>query len=185
MVVIDALTQTIMLEPKPNGSGPALSQAILLVKLLGVSMAAEFSVITETATLAIFDLAAIRHRMSDTFDWWSIQSDEIYEMNEGNIAFLNLGEDGKYLVKVLAELPNALGSIFLSIPSGSLFIGAGEDTAGGGMEPDGSDAIQGACIAFAPGNYQMGFAFECGLIMLSFARAESHRNNFSDSIRLG
>lgn len=50
-------------------------------------MSIEFSVVTDTATLAIFDLQAIRHRMSDTFDWWSIQGDEISEMNKGNIAF--------------------------------------------------------------------------------------------------
>ncbi|WP_414156716.1 DUF6386 family protein [Pseudomonas sp. BNK-30] len=148
-------------------------------------MTTEFSVITDTATLAIFDLGAIRHRMSDTFDWWSIQRDEIYEMNEGNIAFLNLVEDGKYVVKVLDDLPGALGSLFLSVPSGRVFIGAGEDTTGGDLEPDISDAIQGAFIDLAPGNYQMSYAAECGVIKLSFACADSHRNNFSDSIRLG
>ncbi|WP_416457234.1 DUF6386 family protein [Pseudomonas sp. LFS097] len=42
-------------------------------------MSVEFSVVTDTATLAIFDLKAIRHRVSDSFDWWSIQSDEISE----------------------------------------------------------------------------------------------------------
>jgi hypothetical protein len=55
------------------------------------SMVEEFSVVTDTATVAVFDLEAIRHRMNDTADWWSIAEDEILEVNQGNIAFLGLG----------------------------------------------------------------------------------------------
>lgn len=95
-------------------------------------MAIEFDVVTDTATLAVFDLQAIRHRTSDTFDWWSIQSDEISEMNEGNIAFLNLGADGRYQVKVVDSLVAPSGGVYLKVPSGQVFIGAGEDTSGGG-----------------------------------------------------
>jgi len=88
-------------------------------------MSIEFSVVADTATLAIFDLKAIRHRVSDSFDWWSIQSDEISEMNEGNIAFLNLGEDGRYKVKVEDSLLDPSGGIYLKVPSGRVFVGAG------------------------------------------------------------
>lgn len=54
-------------------------------------MTQKFSVITDTATVVIFDLKAVRHRISDTPDWWSIVQDEILETNSGNIAFFECG----------------------------------------------------------------------------------------------
>ncbi|MCO7058155.1 DUF6386 family protein [Pseudomonas juntendi] len=148
-------------------------------------MAIEFDVVTDTATLAVFDLQAIRHRTSDTFDWWSIQSDEISEMNEGNIAFLNLGADGRYQVKIVDNLVAPSGGVYLKVPSGQVFIGAGEDTSGGGLEPDGSDAVQGEFISLEAGSYYMGYKVEDGGICLAFSPSNKFRNALTDSIRLG
>ncbi|WP_373275999.1 DUF6386 family protein, partial [Serratia marcescens] len=53
-----------------------------------------FSFTTDTATLSIFDLVSLNHRVSDDADWWSIPEDELEEVNKGNVLFLNLGEDG-------------------------------------------------------------------------------------------
>ena len=39
---------------------------------------------TDTATLAIFDPAALAHRITDTADWWSIAEDALAEINAGN-----------------------------------------------------------------------------------------------------
>lgn len=92
----------------------------------------EFLVGTDTATIVVFDLKAIKHRVSDAPDWWSIKQDELHELNQGNIAFFNVGQDGSYSVSVAEDIAEEDGSLYLSFPSGKVFIGAGEDTTGGG-----------------------------------------------------
>ncbi|MET3052363.1 DUF6386 family protein [Pseudomonas alkylphenolica] len=147
-------------------------------------MVIEFSIVTDTATLAIFDLKALRHRMSDTSDWWSIQKDELFEMNEGNVAFLNLGSDGQYQVKVVEDLPDVNAGVYLKSPSGEFFVGAGEDATGGGLEPDGSDAIQGCSIKLNAGSYLLKFERSGGVISLAFLPSEVSFNEFSEPVRL-
>ena len=147
-------------------------------------MIVEFSIITDAATLAIFDLKALRHRMSDAFDWWSIQKDELFEMNEGNVAFLNLGSDGKYQVKVVEDLPGVSAGVYLRSPSGEFFVGAGEDTTGGDLEPDGSDAIQGRSIKLNAGNYLLKFYRSGDVISLAFLPSEMSSNELVESVRL-
>jgi len=147
-------------------------------------MVSEFTVVTDTATLAIFDRQAIRHRVADTFDWWSIQSDEILEVNAGNIAFLNLGEDGKYQVKIVDQLEAPSGGVYLKVPSGRVFIGAGEDTSGGGLEPDGSDSVQGEFYDVEAGNYLVSYKVEREAICLAFSPSSKSTNAFTDSVRL-
>ncbi|MEE4816127.1 DUF6386 family protein [Pseudomonas alliivorans] len=147
-------------------------------------MSKEFSFFTDTATMAIFDLAAIKHRISDTSDWWSIEEDEIDEVNKGNIAFLDLGSDGSYVVKIQEEVDDEDGSLNLSFPTGQVFIGAGEDTTGGELEPDGSDAIQGEMLSFAPGNYSVKYKKIGDNIVLSFSVGSGRINFFKEVIRL-
>ncbi len=53
-----------------------------------------FSINTDTATLAIFDPAALAHRKSDTADWWSIEADAAAEQAQGNVIFMDLLADG-------------------------------------------------------------------------------------------
>ena len=45
-------------------------------------MTLEFHLHTDTATLAIFDTQAIRHRLDDTCDWWSLPHDELLEITK-------------------------------------------------------------------------------------------------------
>ncbi|WP_431089630.1 DUF6386 family protein [Paenibacillus sp. 8b26] len=47
-----------------------------------------FQFTTDTATLCIFDTEALKHRLDDEPDWWSIEEDELGELNQGNVAFL-------------------------------------------------------------------------------------------------
>ena len=148
------------------------------------SMDIEFSVVTDTATLAVFDLQAMQHRLSDTFDWWSIQSDEVLEMKRGNIAFLNLGGDGRYQIKIVDSLIGPSGGVHLKVPSGRVFVGAGEDTSGGGLEPDGSDAMQGQFITLEVGSYYMSYKVDDGAICLAFSKADVSNNSFVDSVRI-
>ena len=118
-------------------------------------MSIKFSFITDTATLAIFDLQAIKHRKTDTADWWSVPDDELNEMNKGNIAFINLKEDGCYTVALLDDVdhPDLITHIFC--PSGEIFIGAGEDTTGGDLEPDAPEYYSGKILFLPTGDYEI------------------------------
>ena len=147
-------------------------------------MMKEFSVVTDTATISIFDLQAIRHRLVDTPDWWSIEEDEIQEMNNGNIVFLGVGEDGGYNIKITEAVEGETAVLNINVPSGKVFVGAGEDATGGGLEPDGSSSIQGRMIDLKPGNYRVMFKKEDNLIRISFATSTAVGNNLSKPIRL-
>lgn len=147
-------------------------------------MTKKLTVITDTATIVIFDLMAIKHRISDTPDWWSIQQDEIHEVNQGNIAFLNVGQDGAYDINVIDDVSDEDGGMYIGFPSGHVFIGAGEDTTGGDLEPDGSDAIQGGMLRFAPGNYKLKYKKMGSDIVLSFSPSKIKSNSLVESIRI-
>ncbi|AMB86290.1 hypothetical protein AWM79_13645 [Pseudomonas agarici] len=147
-------------------------------------MIAGFSVVTDTATIAVFDLQAIKHRISDTSDWWSIVEDEIYEVNEGNIAFFGLGEDGKFNIRISDSLNGEDGLLNIYFPSGQVFIGAGEDTTGGDLQPDGSDAIQGAMLDFEPGTYQVKYKKTNDAVEFSFERSDTRKNSLTEAIKL-
>ncbi|WP_285426626.1 DUF6386 family protein [Pseudomonas sp. efr-133-TYG-103a] len=142
------------------------------------------SVITDTATIVVFDLMAIKHRISDTPDWWSIQQDEVDEVNKGNITFLNVGQDGVYSISIVDDISDEDGSVYIGFPSGHIFIGAGEDTTGGDLEPDGSDAIQGKVIQFTPGNYKLKYKKIGNNVVLSFSSSETKYNSIVESIRI-
>ncbi|EPD6619744.1 DUF6386 family protein [Salmonella enterica subsp. enterica] len=143
-----------------------------------------FSFATDTATLAIFDLAAIKHRVSDTPDWWSISEDEIDEMNRGNILFLGLGGDGVYHVDIVDEIDDCNDCLYIKVPSGTIFIGAGEDTTGGDLEPDNSENTSGVFLNLKTGNYLVKFKRVSDTILLSFASADRNFNELSSSICL-
>jgi hypothetical protein len=38
------------------------------------------AVATDTATICIFDVAAMKHRVNDVGDWWSIPSNELTDV---------------------------------------------------------------------------------------------------------
>ncbi|WP_265434768.1 DUF6386 family protein [Aeromonas salmonicida] len=106
-----------------------------------------FSISTDTATLSVFDLDAIKHRVSDTADWWSLPEDEVEEVNRGNIIFIGLGDDGVYEINVTDHIISPDVTLLLRAPSGAIFIGAGEDTSGGDLEPDSSASISGRVLS--------------------------------------
>ncbi|WP_411348125.1 DUF6386 family protein [Paenibacillus sp. WLX2291] len=118
-------------------------------------MHSSFSFTTDTAALSIFDLQAIRHRIDDTSDWWTIEQDELEESNYGRILFLHVEHDGTYDVHIVAHIEQPQMSGMLYIPSGQLFAGAAEDTTGGDLEPDDSSAVSGQLWTIRPGVYQV------------------------------
>ncbi|MDO6410121.1 DUF6386 family protein [Pantoea phytobeneficialis] len=147
-------------------------------------MTNKFSFSTDTATLSVFDVASLKHRVNDDPDWWSIPDDEVGEINKGNVLFLNLGSDGDYTVEICDDLKDGYGSLFLNIPVGKVFIGAGEDTSGGDLEPDGSDYMSGIFFELSPGFYEVKFKKERYDILLSFIKSNRSSNNINDLIRL-
>lgn len=137
---------------------------------------------TDTATLCLFDLSRLKHRKTDTADWWSIPSDELAEVNAGNVLFLNVGADGSYDVELTTEAPLQGIIAEFAVPSGRFFIGAGEDATGGDVEPD--TTWGGAFIDVPPGNYQCGLARVGETISIALQAGGEGRNAFPDLIRL-
>ena len=111
--------------------------------------------VTDTATLCVFDLQALRHRLHDDADWWTVPDEELKEVNDGNVAFIGLGEDGRYKLDVVETLDNGDGQLYLHCPSGRIFLGAGEEVTSDGLEPE---ALRGGTfLALVPGTYQLTF----------------------------
>ena len=144
----------------------------------------KFSLMTDTSTLSIFDLESLKHRVEDTPDWWSIPKDEIDEINKGNVIFLNLGEDGTYNIELCNTLEEDFMSLFINVPSGSVFIGAGEDTTGGDLEPDDSEYISGKILDIPIGKYEIRFNKLDRNIKIMFLKSQRNTNNISDSVRI-
>ncbi|AGB80883.1 hypothetical protein D781_0524 [Serratia sp. FGI94] len=143
-----------------------------------------FTFTTGTATLSIFDLVSLKHRVNDDADWWSVPEDELDEINKGNVLFLNLGEDGQYTVRVVDNIRESYASLFLNVPSGKVFIGSGEDTSGGDLEPDGSDYMSGMFFMLDIGSYEVKFKRESSDIVISFIKSSKNKNEKNELIRI-
>ncbi|WP_046227688.1 DUF6386 family protein [Paenibacillus dauci] len=144
-----------------------------------------FSFSTDTAALAIFDMQAIHHRITDTPDWWTIPEDELAELNQGNIVVCHLPVDGTYDVQLVQQLTDTQVRCHLHVPSGQIFIGAGEDITGGDLQPDDPTVVSGQIITLPPGNYELSVHLNDHKIQISFIPAREHHNSQIDSIRLG
>ena len=142
------------------------------------------SIQTDTATLVIYDLMSLKHRINDDADWWSLPEDEVEEINKGNLLFLNLGDDGAYKVHIKNDVDEYTGSLFLSVPSGKVFIGAGEDVTGGDLEPDDSDAISGEFISLDPGSYEVKYKKQGSDVLVSFTKATITGNSLEEGVYL-
>ncbi|MBG2874811.1 hypothetical protein I4902_02825 [Proteus alimentorum] len=143
-----------------------------------------FSFMTDTATLAIFDLQAIQHRKSDTVDWWSIPNDELDEMNKGNIAFIGLGNDGSYTINLCDKIVDPDVKINIDCPSGEIFIGAGEDTTGGDLEPDDPQYRAGEVIFLPVGVYEVSLKKINNILFIAMIFSKVKINKFENVLRL-
>ncbi len=137
---------------------------------------------TDTATVCIFDKECLKHRKEDTGDWWSWPKNELQEAIEGNALFLNLGEDGTYIVNFLTGDFDALHQYNIVVKSGMLFVGPGEEVSGGGFEPDGSWG--GAFLELEPGNYVCKIRRNRNIIDIHFSFGGDGRNSITDLIRI-
>jgi hypothetical protein len=107
---------------------------------------------TGTATLCVFDLECLKHRLNDDADWWSMPEEELIEVNAGNVAFIGLNDDGGYTVLVVDEMPIFDAEFSIKVPSGKIFIGAGEEVTSAGLEPEG---LLGVFRQLPIGNYSL------------------------------
>ncbi|MEC0124501.1 DUF6386 family protein [Paenibacillus pabuli] len=149
-------------------------------------MNGKFEVFTDTAALCLYDLAALKHRMEDTPDWWSIAEDELTEVNAGNVLFLNLGDDGQYEVQwSLDDSVKEVGTAevyYIRVPSGNVYLGAAEDVTGGELEPD--ESCGGMLLQLEPGNYACRVTKENNQISISMKASLQSENRLSDLIRI-
>ncbi|MGM1019737.1 MAG: DUF6386 family protein [Bacillota bacterium] len=72
-----------------------------------------FHFTTDTATFCLFDTEALKHRLDDEPDWWSVEEDELGELNQGNVAFFNLRADGTKAA--LRKMEKAISTAYISV----------------------------------------------------------------------
>ena len=141
----------------------------------------DFEFATDTAMLCIFDLASLKHRLNDDADWWTDPDVELQEVNLGNVAFFGLGADGVYQVEIVDRSLSNSPQINIRVPSGRIFIGAGEEVTSGGLEPEG---LRGALFEVPPGTYSVAAKLEESNVSVCLAPSELFGNHFSEPIRL-
>ncbi len=149
-------------------------------------MSTPFQFTTDTSTLCVFDLAALRHRIAEDADWWVYPPDvQVTELNAGTAAFIDLGADGTYTGTLEEELiPSISLRLLLSCPSGNVFLGAAEEATAEGMEPDCSRG--GLLLSVQPGTYQLSIARQTprSLRLSLLASNAQPTNNFTAPLRL-
>lgn len=144
--------------------------------------------VTDTATMCLYDLGALKHRVEDTSDWWSIPADELAEVNAGHCLFLNLGADGVYEVEwsmqdVDAERVAERGKVYhLQVPSGNVYLGAADDVSGGDLEPD--ESCEGVLFQLKPGNYACIISREASRIAIVMTPSIQGNNTLDELIRM-
>ena len=140
------------------------------------------NVTTDTATICIFDPVAMRHRKDDIGDWWSLPHNELEEVRLRNAIFLNVGNDGTYAVAIGAGSNEDGLELSLKVPSGNLFVGAGEEMTGGGFEPTGEWG--GEFIALEPGDYRVSIARNEDALDIRLKPHEPFENKISELVRI-
>ncbi len=135
----------------------------------------DLSVTTATATLVIYDLAALQHRKHEDIDWWTDAPPELEELQRRNLLILGLGSDGCYVVTLVEAAPKDQAAFSLNFPSGEVFIGPGEELTGGDHEPTGAHG--GCFISVQPGDYRVSASRNEDRIEISLSKAAPFKNN--------
>ncbi len=141
-----------------------------------------FSFTTDTATMCVFDLESLKHRLEDDADWWSVPREEVKEVNAGHALFLGLGADGRFEVVLLDEIPAPQVRLGLSVPSGRLFIGAAEEVTGEGLEPE--KVRGGEFVELEPGPWTLHARQEGHRVEIALLPGGSGTNKVKGPVRL-
>ena len=154
-------------------------------------MRGTFQFVTGTATMCLFDLASLKHRVEEPTDWWSIPEDELAEVNAGHCLFFNLGADGLYEVSWSVDISLSTRSVpetegaqvfYLQVPTGNVFLGAAEDVSGGELEPD--ESCDGITLSLQPGNVACIVSREGDQISLTIQPGAQGHNDLNSLIRI-
>ncbi|NMN07508.1 MULTISPECIES: DUF6386 family protein [unclassified Novosphingobium] len=136
---------------------------------------------TGTASVVIYDLVSLGHRLHDDVDWWADPKVELDEINQRNVLIAGLTFDGFYDLDITGEDIGA-GCYSLHFPSGKVFIGPGEVMTGGGDEPD--ESCSGIFLNLLPGDYNVGIARSEDRLQVSLIAAAPSDNNVIEPIRI-
>ncbi|MGD0033487.1 DUF6386 family protein [Paenibacillus illinoisensis] len=154
-------------------------------------MRGTFQFVTGTATMCLFDLASLKHRVEEPNDWWSIPEDELAEVNAGHCLFFNLGADGLYEVSWRVNISDTASAVqetegaqvfYLQVPTGNVFLGAAEDVSGGELEPD--ESCDGIILSLQPGNVACIVSKEAKQISLTIQPSAQGHNELDRLIRI-
>ena len=141
----------------------------------------KFKFVTDTATMCVFDLDCLRHRLEDDADWWSIPKYELEEVNLGNVAFLNLSGDGIYSVELVEHPFEHQISVNLRVPSGRIFFGAAEEVSAEGLEPDCTRG--GAFVEVESGKYTLLGRKDGTVLTLRLIKSDLAENQYLELVR--
>ena len=134
---------------------------------------------TSTATVVVYDLEALKHRVDDDVDWWADPKAELEEINQRNVLIVGLKFDGFYDLDIAEEEP--LGQSYsLRFPSGRVFIGPGEVLTGGGDEPD--ENSEGKFLDLPPGDYKVGVIRTDEKLRIALIRTDAFKNALTEPI---
>ena len=94
-----------------------------------------FQFSTDTATIVIFGLSSLKHKLSSGCDWWSVDKLALVEINKKNVCFIELGTDGIYQLIIQHSVDGLEYIQDLEVIDKEIFIGAGEEVTAAGYEP--------------------------------------------------
>jgi hypothetical protein len=135
---------------------------------------------TDTASLIVFDLAALAHRLDDECDWWADPNEELAELKKRNVLIVGLGSDGYYDVEVGNYAIEGAPTFSLQAPSGTIFVGPGEEITGGGNEPDGQWG--GYFVSVEPGDYAVSAGRTQGTVRVGIVKADAFDNDAAEPV---
>jgi Family of unknown function (DUF6386) len=138
---------------------------------------------TDIATFCIFDLSSLEDRLNDVDDWWCTPWDEVEAVNSGNVIFVGLGADGNYGLSITDNIDKPDISLKLKVPSGKIFLGAADETTGGGLSPEGYRG--GGFLSMPVGNYAVSFSLSNGELLVSMTLGGDGINSIKEPISLG
>ncbi|MFY9351777.1 MAG: DUF6386 family protein [Sphingobium sp.] len=148
---------------------------------VSVNRQKEFGIYTSTSTIAVYDLAALKHRLNDDVDWWADPAEELAEINLRNLLIVGLGGDGFYDLDIVEE-EGVATRFSLCFPSGRIFIGPGEMLTGGGDEP--APQYGGMFLDFEPGDYAVGLERDDSRLRISITRSVAFENRVAEPIHM-
>lgn len=93
-------------------------------------------IVTDTSTIAVFDLRALEHKVDAEGDWWTYAKDAelITELDAHRLYLIETGFDGAFVV-TMSDVPRE-PSRSLECPSRRVYVTCGEELPGAGLRPE-------------------------------------------------